>query len=237
MLPHFNGIYWGRYIEKRVCADFQSFGDMVRNRVLPVFDGMKQEMDDLQERRRNELMSAVDDPQEDSSAKGEAMETPAFNEALEHATMLSAVYYATLNVYAAALYHLTEQHIVDLYTRILDYHGAEITPADASTWFNTDVGLDMEGLPTWPVINELRLVAHTVKHGEGHSAKALCELRPDLFTLPHHRSGVDGPVDLRVRKPLFGEGVYVTEDDFVTYHVGSVAFWNEIAAVLPNLTR
>jgi hypothetical protein len=236
MLQHFNGIYWGRYVEKRVCTDFQSFGGMVRNRVLPVFDGMKQELDDLEERRRNELMSAVDDSQEDYRAKGEVMEALAVNEAMEHATMLSAVYYATLNLYAAALFHLTEQHIVDLSTRILDYrHRAEMALADAIKWFNEDVGLDLKGLPTWAVINELRLVAHTVKHGEGHSAKALCELRPDLFTLPHHRS--DGAADLRVRKPLFGEGVYVTEEDFVTYHIGSVAFWNEIAAVLPSLTR
>jgi hypothetical protein len=204
--------------------------------VLPVFDGMKREVDDLKERRHNELMSAINHSREDHGETDEAFADRAFNEAMEHATMLSAVSYATLNVYAAALYHLTEQHIVDLYTRILDYHGAEITLADASQWFNKDVGLDMEGLPTWAVINELRLVANTIKHG-GHAAKALCELRPDLFTLPHYRSEMDWPIDLRVRKPPFGEGVYVTEEDLVKYHDGSVAFWNEIAAVLPNLTR
>ena len=64
MLPHFNGIYWGRYVEKRVCTDFQSFGDVVRSRVLPVFDGIKKEVDDLEERRYDELMSAVDHSRE-----------------------------------------------------------------------------------------------------------------------------------------------------------------------------
>jgi hypothetical protein len=53
---------------------------------------------------------------------GEATSGRAFSEAMAHAVMLSGMYYAMLNLYAAALYHLTEQHIVDLCTRILDYH-------------------------------------------------------------------------------------------------------------------
>jgi hypothetical protein len=41
----------------------------------------------------------------------------------------------------------------------------------------------------------------------------------------------------RVRKPLFGQDIYVMPEDFDRYHAGSVAFWTELADALSTLTR
>ena len=41
---------------------------------------------------------------------------------------------------------------------------------------------------------------------------------------------------LRVRKPLFGEDIFVTLDDFTRYHDASVTLWTELAAVFRTLT-
>ena len=37
------------------------------------------------------------------------------------------------------------------------------------------------------MINELQLIANAVKHGEGHSAADLHQVRPDLFVLPQFK--------------------------------------------------
>jgi hypothetical protein len=34
-------------------------------------------------------------------------------------------------------------------------------------WYREQLNIDFEALPSWEVINEMRLVANTVKHGEG----------------------------------------------------------------------
>jgi hypothetical protein len=47
----------------------------------------------------------------------------------------------------------------------------------------------------WARIDELRLVANSVKHAEGPSAQQLRELRADLFQNPafaHIRAGIGG---------------------------------------------
>ena len=78
---------------------------------------------------------------------------------------------------------------------------------------------------------------NAVKHGERHSAADLRQLRPGLFVLPQFKDRGIGTHRLRVRKPLFGQDICVSADDFAKYHDGSAAFWNETAAALPDLTR
>lgn len=236
-MRNFNGKYWKEYVEKRVCPDFRAFGSVVRKRILPIFDGINQEATDLQNRRYQELVSNVVHD-EDFWDAGEAMANLAFEEAAEHHEMLWSMRSATLNMYSAALYHLTEQHIVDLCSMIADFHKrVEIPPGEAIKWLRDEVGLDVKSLPSWPIIHELRLVANAVKHGEGHSAEDLHQLRPDLFVLPMFNNTDIGRSRTRVRKPLFGRDIYVSSEDFAKYHDGSVAFWTEIADALPALTH
>jgi hypothetical protein len=44
-------------------------------------------------------------------------------------------------------------------------------------------GVDIESLKSWSKINELKLVADSVKHAEGRSSEELKKLRLDLFIL------------------------------------------------------
>jgi hypothetical protein len=60
----------------------------------------------------------------------------AFNEAMDHAVLLESMRFATLNLYAAALYHLTEQHLIDLPSQILNYDRRHnLRPEGAFSWF------------------------------------------------------------------------------------------------------
>ncbi|MFZ0931512.1 MAG: hypothetical protein WAN11_23110, partial [Syntrophobacteraceae bacterium] len=105
-------------------------------------------------------------------------------------------------------------------------------------WLKADVSIDVTVFPTWPSLEELRLVANTIKHAEGGSAEALRGRRPDLFIHPAAREGEDStatPFQSRVRKPLFGEDLYLTTDDFSRYVEGVITFWSELADAMEKL--
>src|SRR6185503_1608460 len=46
-LQWFDGASWQDYITTVICSDFRQFGDVVKTRILPVFDGIKDEADDV----------------------------------------------------------------------------------------------------------------------------------------------------------------------------------------------
>lgn len=159
----------------------------------------------------------------------------AFNEAMDYAVTLSSMQFSALGLFSAALYHMFEQHLVDLRQEILFDEGHEAVDPDAAIeWFKDEVGLKVKALRGWKVIHELRLVANTVKHAEGGSAKALRKLRPQLFVFPGLEDRYVSKV--RLRTPLFGQELFVTREDFVRYHQGSVSFWTEFGEGLLKLT-
>ena len=87
--------------------------------------------------------------------------------------------------------------------------------------------LDLSGLKGWKSIEELGLLAHTVKHAEGRSAEKLRAVRPDLFRSPITNK-MDSPTpdyDLWPPKlPLSGEDIYVTEEIFSEYATAAYDF-------------
>jgi hypothetical protein len=88
-------------------------------------------------------------------------------------------------------------------------------------------------LPSWPVLNELRLVANSVKHAEGGSADELRKLRPDLFQHPAVPSELQrilppGPIHL----PMMGEDLFVSPEDLQRYKDALANFWREFGAAL-----
>lgn len=238
-MKRFHGAHWREHVLTRVCPRFQQFGNLVLTRVLPAFDGINEEAHALEQRRYEELISSVHVADEDDMwDAGEAMADLAFNEAMDHAVLLESMRFTTLNLYAAALYHLTEQHLIDVPLKILNYDERHnLRPDGAVEWFKNSLGLDLASLPSWPLIEELKLVANVVKHGEGDSAARLRKRRPDLFVYPHLRGHVklfDRP---RIEASLFGNDFFVTREEFEQYHKGSVNFWTEVADALPALAR
>jgi hypothetical protein len=237
-MNRFHGSHWSEYVRERVCPRFQQFGDLVRSRVLPAFEGINDEAHALEQRRYQELMASVEAPEEDMWDAGEAMADIAFNEAMDHAVLLGSMKFATINLFAAALYHLTEQHLIDLVLRIHNNDQRHNhRPEEAITWFKQALGLDFSMLPSWQTIKELQLVANVVKHGEGGSAAQLRKIRPDLFVYPSLRDRHAPFENLRVETTLFGQDFFVTQEEFETYHKATVAFWSELAEALPALTR
>jgi hypothetical protein len=93
-------------------------------------------------------------------------------------------------------------------------------------------GVDLTKFNPWTKLDELRLVANAVKHGDGCSAKKLKRHRPKLFEdpldLPEFAFSSSPPI-----RPLVGEGMWLTEHDFNDYANALRGFWHELETHLP----
>lgn len=151
--------------------------------------------------------------------------------------MMRSLRQAMLNMLAAGLFHLTEQQFASL----CHDGGFMVSPPTdtnidkVARWYRVHLRLDVKTLPTWSLIDEFRLLAHTVKHGEGSSSSQLKVKRPELFCDPSLTS-VLPEIDFRdyflnktVAVPLAGEDVFVTEDWLKRYAEGVESFFCEIA--------
>jgi hypothetical protein len=103
-------------------------------------------------------------------------------------------------------------------------------------WYSANLGIDLASLPAWARIDELRLVANSVKHAEGRSAQQLRELRADLFQNPafaHIRAEMGGRwLDRQepLAMPLAGEDLFVTENDLQAYATAARSLFEDIVA-------
>jgi hypothetical protein len=83
--------------------------------------------------------------------------------------MMRSLRQTMLNLLATGLYHLAEQQLA-----MLCRDGGFTMPAPRDTklegvarWYQQNLRLDLEGLQEYALLDELRLVANTVKHGKG----------------------------------------------------------------------
>ena len=155
--------------------------------------------------------------------------------------MMTSLRQSMLNLLSAGLFHLVEQQL-SLLSRDGVFGGlAADTKLDSvKTWYQEELCIAFEALASWSVIDEMRLVANTVKHGEGSSAANLRKLNPALFVDPgltvYNEEGVPIPEpwgEQRLAAPLSGDDFFVTEDILRSYAVSAEAV-REIAAALRN---
>lgn len=93
-------------------------------------------------------------------------------------------------------------------------------------------GIDVEKFACWEKMEELRLVAKCVKHGDGDSCEKLKTLRADLFVSPFSKEeykkyslGVSTPV----LRPLAGKDLFIEIGEFSRYAEAVKQFWDELA--------
>ena len=229
-----NGKWAAGYIRNMIIPDFEGFSEVVIKRLLPTFDTFGTEALKHGEELFRSKAAGLDPLDNDQYEAASYFADKAMDETLAFADMLVAMYFASVGLYSAGLFHLFEQHAADLPLQILEVHtySKEVKLREVTDWLKADISIDVKAFTTWSVINELQLVANTIKHAEGGSATALRGCRPDLFIHPVDREGGGGlttPFQSRVRKPLFGEDLYLATDDFSRYAEGVVTFWTELA--------
>jgi hypothetical protein len=147
---------------------------------------------------------------------------------------MTAIRQATLNLYAVGLFHLLEQCLAHLCCD----RASHVSPPedtnlkDVTKWIRKNFNFNFGASAYWKLIDELRLVAHTVKHAEGGSARQLRQRRPELFEHPISRQlwpkggccRVASPIHL----PLAGADLYITEEQFREYGQAVICLMQEI---------
>ena len=161
----------------------------------------------------------------------------ALNAGIAHYTLMYGIRQGMLNLFTAALYHVFEQQVMYFHRKNVLHLCEENDPRK----FKMPVfegrlkkcGIDIKNFACWSKIDELRLVANTVKHAEGPSSDRLREIRSDMFINPLFSQdpfplqGLDS-----VFQPLVGDDLYVSLQDIKDYCDYLVQFWQELAAAM-----
>jgi hypothetical protein len=200
--------------------------DLFRD-VLRAFDNL----DERANKRANEFFCKY--PGNESTDPGDIADW-ANDQSLAWWETMFSLRQSMVNLLAAGLYHLTEQQLGAL-SHDCGYERVRDTKLDVvKAWYMTNIGIDLATLRPWAKLQELRLVANSVKHAEGESAKTLRQLRPGLFqdpSLAQLRTEIGERWFHRqepLAAPLAGEGLFVTEDVLREYCAAAVALFEGI---------
>ena len=148
------------------------------------------------------------------------------------------------NLFTAGLYHFFEQSFFKFHRRELlwlpdnDKDPSLIKWKPAKERLVKYYRIDIEKFSSWTKVNELRLLANTVKHADGDSCAELKGLRPDLFVSPHRqndRYALELAQVTPVIQPLAGEDVYVSPEEFAKYVEAVKMFWEELAKAFDGI--
>ena len=227
--------FWTYYFDSIFAKRITFFCDSILTRVLPTFESIAQEADRLanQEFERFGHLPVTDE----NVDLADFAET-AQGIGLEYFDVMTGTRQAVLNYATAGLYHMLEQQLLLFHRRQVlsssEENNVKLLKLSELKARLADGGICIDKLPSWPKIDELRLVANTVKHGEGDSAMRLREIRPDLFVPPSLRAeiftvGKDGKTR---HMPWYGEDLFVGSDDLRDNKDAALRFWSEFGQLI-----
>lgn len=227
------GLYMSHRVVHEAIPYLKAFGQYVIQDVEPVFENLAERANAIAtlEFKRIGEQPAGEYCDGDMSVAAEAAQDRG---QIFYDTMVS-IRQTSLNLFATGLFHLLEQQLANLCR-----DGAFYTPPPRDTkldevakWYRNNFNLNLSILPSWPKIQQLRLLANSVKHGEGSSAEELRAIRPDLFQNPDLRELVRDFPEIytaeSVRLPLAGEDIFVTTEVFSEFSTAANSLFAEIA--------
>lgn len=229
-----NHRFWRSHFRRKFVPHLSRLLATMEHRLLPIFDNLEAEATKIQEETYDELMHLHAGPDCDPSVPAEL----AHDAGLDHYMGMCAVRQALLNSFAPILYHTWEQQLLEFHRREVlhpsEQHDHKLLDLKTVISRLNERGVDLRKLKSWPVIEELKLVANTTKHADGISATQLKELRPDLFE--HPSTAEFGfprfPHVRRVYAPLSGDDLYVSLNDLRRYGDAVVSFWGELSEAI-----
>ncbi len=231
--------FWGHWIRRVFVSEIEWMRRSVFDHVLPSFPDRSSEAIKARDAAWEMAMSQPSDGTEDSASYADWAE----ERGLETYLGITRMRQAAANLSSAMLWHLLEQQMLLFHLRqVLKVHEEQEVrevPKTRDRLFRMgelhrqldEGGCSMKALPSWPKVNELRLVANAVKHGPGKSLDILFKMRPDLLTIPESRS-LSLPIRQSpawVEKPAGGEDIYVGDADLAAYFDAATSLWQEFS--------
>jgi hypothetical protein len=231
----------GGYLEMQIngyiIGPIIAFRKYIFRDVLPAFGNLDKRAEEVANEYFNLIGSqpAGEDCDIDMADVAEA----AHSRSLSWYEMMTSLRQSMLNLLAAGLFHLAEQQLA----MVCRDAGFTMEPPrdtkleEIKKWHAAHLHLDLETLPSWHLIDELRLVANAVKHAEGSATRQLRRLRPELFSNPDFEEiykefeehGIERTMR-HVSTPLSGEEFFVSEKLLKAYADAAESFFIEIAA-------
>ncbi len=216
---------------RRSIEDLDNYRKVFTDRVVRAFENINAEAEEVRDEAYARACANSNPEWDDEAPICEWAE----DQGADFWITVKDVQQGVINLMVAGLYHLLEQQA----DRLMDDNGLPQPKAPASHKYHferlkeqlKELKVDITRFASWSAVDELALVANTVKHGEGPSKEKLRKLNPCLFAV-QYPSGHRG-VPRAIRSlPLAGQGLYLTEDDFSRYHSALVQFWGELAEAL-----
>lgn len=226
----FNALFWGRYFQAEFVPQIKAIADILEKRVLPAFENIEEESKRISEETWERFMSMPGTGDEDPANFAEDAEQAG----VSHYLLFDGIRQGMLNLFAVALYHAFEQQIMLFHRKELLKPAEEndhtlLTLSEFQRRLKCS-GIDIKIFSSWKKIEELRLVANTVKHAEGNSAKRLHALRPDMFQNPRlDQFRLFETRNPQIFQPLVGEDLYVSLTDIHDYCESLTTFWQELS--------
>jgi hypothetical protein len=232
-----SGGYLGMQIRHCALRPIIVYRECIFREVLPAFANLNERA----QRVANEYFNRIgaEPAGEYESVDMADVAEAAEDKALAFYEMMVPVRQTMLNLLAAGLFHLVEQQLAD---SCRDASFTVDRPNDTklsvvADWYREHFLLDLTTLPSWALVDELRLVANAVKHAEGSATERLRAIRPELFRNPDYaaiddelrKEGIE-PLRTPVLLPLAGEDLFVSEGLLRTYGEAAESFLREIAA-------
>ena len=178
------GGYLNSQVRHRVIRPIEAFREYIFRDVVPQFANLNDRATQVGNEHYGMLVSQPVGDDCDGDVSGFAED--AQDQAIGWYEMMRSLRQTMLNLSAADLFHLTEQQLAALCHEggfgVL--HPPNPRLDDVAKWYGIHLRLDLKSLPAWLLINELRMLANTVKHAEGSSSSHLKAKRPELFCDP-----------------------------------------------------
>lgn len=212
------GSYIAWRIRHSVLRFIRVYGQWVEERIIPLASQLEEMANAVERETYKELMSRP--VGEDYSGDGSDEAEYAHDAGISFYENITDMYQATVNLFAAGLFHVLEQHLADLTSDgAIDIDGSDTALQNVVDWYKQHFQVDLAQFPSWSLIEELRLVANATKHAQGPAATKLRSIHPELFQSPLTRMyDPKAPVfHTPLALPLGGEGLYVTGGDFRNY--------------------
>lgn len=211
--------------------------DTLTVRLLPTFESVHAEVEAIQReayRANNERANDGNwlDPQTAHDA--------AFESSIMHFDIVLDLRQGLQNMFAVTLYHLFEQQVRVFHVHVLNHKPLKFGPDVLKAWDKTlpDPVLTTEQRSG---LDELRLLANTVKHGDGASAQELYTAAPHLFLADYEQDALDDPTVIvhkpDIRTPLFGQDLFVRLDDIHRYRQLLNGVWSAYLEALHGAGR
>lgn len=226
----FNGVFWGRYFRTVYVPHLVRLVEELEQRLLPTFDAIGKESDARANAEWQHVMHMPGDSEKDPSVIAEH----AFEAGLAHYNAMSDIRQSLLNIFATALFHAWEQQFLEFFRREIlhpsEDHDNNLFKLSIARERLKSAGVDIGKFSSWGKVDELRLLANTVKHADGYSTDELKIRRPDLFEHPNTKSlglsSLEGT--RRIYTPLSGNEIFVTIGELKEYCLSLVTFWSEL---------